>query len=106
MESSRDLTFGKFKRTIEAIEGSSHFLQLFSRAMVDDPNGDALPLFELGLALLLDKPIVLLHDPGDGELPRKLRRIADHVIAYDRTDPESSMPELLRVLSQVRDGGN
>ena len=44
---------------------------------------------ELGLSIMLEKPIVLIVRPGT-KVPRKLRQLADGVIEADLNDPRAS----------------
>ena len=44
---------------------------------------------ELGLSIMLDKPLVLVIRPGM-KIPDKLRAIADEVIEIDIADPEQA----------------
>jgi hypothetical protein len=56
------------------------------------PNGESDIKFavELGLSIMLDKPIVLVCEPGQA-LPPKLRKLADDVIEVDwRGDPSAA----------------
>lgn len=96
---------GDFRRDIEGIVGSSAVMQIFNVSMVTDWSADVLPVLHIGVAVMLDKPLVVLVAPGE-TLPEKLRRVADHVITFDPDDPESAMPEITRALSSVRDGAN
>ena len=79
---SDDLMMRTFRDSIEGITGSSVFMQLFHPSMVTDWEGAALPLFELGAALMLDKPLVVLVDARD-PIPERLRRAADRIIEID-----------------------
>lgn len=52
---------------------------------------------ELGMMIMLDKPIVVVTTPGQ-EIPARLRRIADEVIEIDWNAPRSDQ------LKAVQDG--
>ena len=43
---------------------------------------------ELGLSIMLDKPIVVVLMPGQ-EIPEKLRAVADEVLELDMTQPDA-----------------
>ena len=57
---------------------------------------------ETGLALLLDKPIVLLVVHG-ARIPPKLRAIADGIIEVDDLDTEAGAREVARQLKEFSD---
>ena len=78
----------------DGIESSAHFLQLYHPGMRDDFLDDPWPAIQLGIALLMGKPIIVIVPPGR-ELPEKLRRIADHVI--EGGGPEEWAGELARI---------
>ena len=78
-EQERPARMGDYQWSVDGVRDSGTFLQLFNRSMVDDPLGDPLPLFQLGLAVLFDKPIVVAVEAG-AELPANLRRIADRIV--------------------------
>ena len=77
--------------SLEGISESAIFAQLFHPAMVTDPNADALPLFQLGAAIMLDKPllVIVLQDREDA-LPEKLRRFADKVVVVPDMGPRGA----------------
>ncbi len=73
----RDLT----RRNYEALSGSTTFCVLFNEQMITE----VLPLIQMGLAVYLDKPIVLLAPKGS-VIPANLRAMAT---AIEEFDPEN-----------------
>lgn len=75
--------------TLRRIDSSAVFMQIYHPSMqdlADDPS----PAFQLGAAILLDKPIVVLRAPGRA-VPAQLLRIADEVVDFDMdADPAGS----------------
>jgi hypothetical protein len=67
------------KENIEKINESAAFISLFNEKMADEP----LPCLQLGLAMLLDKPIYLLVPEGD-VLPENLKKVAVRIEYYKR----------------------
>lgn len=63
----------------EGVLASSVFLNLFHPDMVLDPTGNAIPLAQLGIAIMLGKPLIVVCD-SEHPLPAKLALIADRVI--------------------------
>lgn len=87
----------------DAIAGSTVFVQLYNKKMVDEP----VSLMQLGLAIMLDKPIGLMVQEGE-QLPEKLRCIADAITYYSKADDRSvrkATSELLRLMKDwLREG--
>jgi len=72
------------ERTFDKVESSAIFVPLFTKAYSRDPRA----LMELGMALVLDKPIYLLVQ-RDTKLPENLRRLAcgiEYFTAEDDVD--------------------
>jgi len=63
---------------------------------------DAKIAVELGAAILLDKPIIVLASPGV-EVPSKLRKVAERVMVFDMND-QKAMDELGEVLLSFVEG--
>ncbi len=73
--------------------------------IVPDSEPDVKLAVELGLSILLDKPLVLLAWPGR-PVPRRLRRCADHVIEMEHDpDTEAGEIELINKLRSVTGTG-
>jgi len=86
------------RRNAELIGDSHWFLVLFNDQMVEE----VIPLLQMGLAVYLDKPIVLLV-PRGASIPMNLRRLALHVAEFDPTAPaslEAATRELQRAMTQ------
>jgi hypothetical protein len=49
---------------------SAVFMNLWSDTMARDPSGDPVPVMQLGYAMLLDKPIVIVAPHGSKGVPR------------------------------------
>jgi hypothetical protein len=68
------------------------------------PNGkaDIKYAVELGLSIMLDKPIFLVCEPGQ-ILPDKLLRIADRVIEVDLTDTTAAKEAIADAITEFTD---
>lgn len=81
-----------YQKNYRLIEGSQVFLSLYNKKMGDDP----LPAMQLGIAILLEKPIYLLVKKGD-VVPDKMRKIADRIEYYEsKHDLECAVNNLLK----------
>ena len=69
------------RETVAKLDSSSAFISLFSASMAEEP----LPALQLGVAMLLDKPIYVLVPEGV-ELPENLKKVAVRIEYYKR-DP-------------------
>lgn len=72
-----------FDRNREGISSSEMFVVGFSGT-----RDDALQCLQLGMAIMMNKPIVILAD-GDVELPKTLERVAVKVTRAQFSDPEA-----------------
>jgi hypothetical protein len=82
-------------RNCAMIDDSKVFLSLFSRDMTKD----AIPCLQLGLAMMLDKPIIVVAAPED-EIPENLQNVAVAIFQGDLNDErfkEFLGKELLRL---------
>lgn len=77
-----------YEENYRKIEESNIFLSLFNEKMGEE----ALPAMQLGIALLLGKPVYLLVKKGE-VVPEKLRKIADRIEYYG---DEAEMQEAVR----------
>ena len=83
---------GAYQRNYRLINGSQAFLSLFNKKMADDP----IPAMQLGIAILLEKPIYLLVKNGE-EIPDKMRKIADRIEYYEsEEDLEQAINNLFK----------
>ena len=81
-----------YQRNYRLINGSQAFLSLFNKKMADDP----IPAMQLGIAILLEKPIYLLVKNGE-EIPDKMRKIADRIEYYEsEEDLEQAINNLFK----------
>lgn len=69
------------RRNFEGLSGSKTFVCLFNERMVDE----VLPLLQMGLAVYLDKPIVILAPKG-ALIPANLRAMATAIEEFDHDD--------------------
>lgn len=74
------------RRVTQGVSDSAVFCNLWHETMRSDPFADPRPLIQLGYAMLLDKPIVVLL-PRGAELPEHLARAADRIIPFDPDAP-------------------
>jgi len=72
------------RRTFEGLSGSRGFCLLWNERMVDE----VIPIIQLGLAVYLDKPILVLMPTGS-VLPANVRAMATGIEEYDPDDPVS-----------------
>lgn len=52
---------------------------------------------ELGLSILLDKPIILCVTPG-AKVPNKLAKVADDIIEIDPSDPATAAAKIAAII--------
>lgn len=84
------------KRNVGPLADSSVFLAILS----DDYERDALAVLQLGLAVLMDKPIYLLVPKGT-ELKANVKRLAIDIEYFDREKPGSVEAATERLLSKL-----
>ena len=68
-------------RTFDKVENSAGFLAMFTEAYKRDPSA----LMQLGMAVVLDKPLLLLVAAGV-EIPENVRRLARAIETYSNLD--------------------
>ena len=61
-----------------------------------DTTGDVKYWIELGASIMLDKPILLLVEPGQG-IPDKLRLVADLIVECDMGDEASKQRAMEKI---------
>lgn len=99
----RDPRFKKFARSVQedlvpAMKGSAYVMTIA-------PDGGAVDVkiaVEIGFAILLDKPLIVLKMPGR-PVAERLLRIADHVVEGDMTTEagkEAMFAKLKAVMNQ------
>jgi hypothetical protein len=69
------------RRNFEGLSGSKTFCLLWNAKMVEE----VIPILQMGLAVYLDKPIVVLMPKGN-VLPGNVRAMATAVEEYDPND--------------------
>lgn len=85
------------RRNFEGIKDSKTFCVIWNESMVDD----VIPLIQMGLAVYLDKPIVVVVPKGRGGIPANIRAMAVKIIEVDFDDPnamEQAKAEFLRAI--------
>lgn len=82
---------------IGAIDASAMVILPF---LTDRP--DAYAALQLGMALLLDKPLLLITSPG-ADVPARLRRVADAVVEAD-PDTGQGQEEVTRAIKRLTEG--
>ena len=85
-------------RTFDKVQGSNVFLALFTAAYQRDPQA----LMQLGMAVVLDKPLLLLVD-GDTPIPENVRRLARAIEVYQSLDDLGLATE--RLLKKAKELG-
>lgn len=86
-------------RNAEGIQNSAFFLAIFSGNYATD----AVCLLQLALAIVMDKPIVLIVPLGI-PIPAKLRQIADAIEEVDMEEPKAVEALLHRLGARLREG--
>jgi hypothetical protein len=72
------------RRNFDGLSGSKTFCLLWNENMVDE----VIPILQMGLAVYLDKPIVILMPKGS-LMPANLRAMATAIEEFDPNDPKS-----------------
>jgi hypothetical protein len=85
-------------RTFDKVNGSHVFLALFTAAYQRSPAA----LMQLGMAVVLDKPLLLLVD-GDTKIPENVRRLARAIEVYTSLDDMAFATE--RLLAKAKELG-
>jgi hypothetical protein len=85
-------------RTFDKVQASAVFLALFTDAYKREPEA----LMQLGMATVLDKPLLLLV-AADIEIPENVRRLARAIEVYTNLDDLSVATD--RLLVKARDLG-
>lgn len=80
-------------RNLGPMKGSSIFLALSPEKMKDDPT----PIFQFGLALLLDKPIIILVPEGE-PVPKNVQKVALEIVTFKNGDWNEGQRKLKEAL--------
>lgn len=84
------------KRNFEMINSSETFCVLFNEKMLEE----VIPVLQMGLAIYLDKPIVIVAARG-AEIPMNVRRVAVAIEEYEHDDQGSFEAAVRRVAQKV-----
>lgn len=84
----------------DRIRDSKMFLTLFNQ----DMRKEALPCLQLGLAIMMDKPILILA-PREAVIPTNLKRIAVAIERFDSDDIENTKTAMDRLMKKAKDLG-
>src|SRR5215831_14196823 len=86
------------RKVTEGQRASAVFCSLWSDGMRDDPGRDPIPVIQLGYAMLLDKPIVIVA-PRGARVPENVKRAALAVEFYEPDDVLSVRAATLRAIT-------
>ena len=67
---------------LDGLKDSEVFTQMLSPEMLDDPESDINPVLQLGAAMLLDKPILIVEMCGV-KTPENLRKVAAKIVVWE-----------------------
>jgi hypothetical protein len=76
---------------------SAAFMSLWSDTMADDPSSEPVPVMQLGYAMLLDKPIIVVARHG-ARIPENVKRVAVAVEFYDDGNTDSLHAATVRAM--------
>lgn len=85
------------RRATKGQRGSSAFLQIWDERIREDPGSAPEVLIQLGYAMILDQPIVVVA-PDGSYVPDNIRRAAHAVEFFDPDDMDSMKSATLRAL--------
>lgn len=83
------------RETLEKMTDSAFVMSI----VPDDKNLDVKFAVELGMAIMLDKPIMAIVQPG-ARIPDKLRTVCEEIVEMD-IDLEEGRAELLKAISRM-----
>lgn len=86
------------QRVTRGQKESALFMNLWSDVMADDPSSEPVPVMQLGYAMLLDKPIVIVA-PHGSRIPANVQRVARAIEFFDHGDTESLRAATLRAFN-------
>jgi len=67
------------------VKESANFISLWNDAMARDPLDDPAVVLQIGLAMLLDRPIIVIAPHGSA-VPENVRRVAKSIKFYNPAD--------------------
>jgi hypothetical protein len=80
----------------KTIASAEWFVVSYDEDVIEQP----IPLLQMGLAVYLDKPIVVVVPIGI-KIPMNLRRLALRIVEYDPADPSTITDMLVRIRRTV-----
>ena len=93
----REIILGKIaKENREKISGAVVFMELFNEKIAEEP----IPMMQLGMAVMLDKPILLLV-PRGAKIPRNLVVMAKAIEYFDPGGNGSLKAAVEKLLKEV-----
>lgn len=96
------MELGDFK-SLEGVKESHVFMTMLSPSLLENPGGDIRPVLELGAAMLLDKPIIVMECHG-AKCPENLRKVAWRIIEFDPEDMDKAADEVKKVFEEIAAG--
>lgn len=90
-ESAKEWAAKAFKGNLEPLKGSEFFLCLFS----GDVEKDALMCLQFGMAMFLDKPIIIICRVGQ-HIPENLRKVAKVIREVDIENHPTEAAEAIK----------
>lgn len=85
------------QRVTKGQKESACFLELWSDKLREDPSKEPISLMQLGYAMILDRPIVIVAPMGSN-VPENIRRVARAVEFFHPDDEQSLQSATLRAL--------
>lgn len=102
-EKQDDAELTEWARSVtNGIEDSAVFVSIVSPTLFSmEPVTDWVPIVQLGLAVVLDKPIVFLV-PSGTMIPESIRRLATVIEQFDPNDKQSFDDASRRLLTRIK----
>lgn len=97
-EKLREWCDENWKLNEENLKSSSTYCGLFAKGALGDPQ----MALSLGMALMLNKPIILLVDKTTS-LPKRLKELAEHVEYFDPKDDKSLEKATIEMTKKARE---
>lgn len=100
-EKTNEWLVASIKRNLKPMADSTMFVQLFSGGVEEDPNA----VLQLGMAMMLDKPIALVVLDGV-KVPKNIEKVAIAIERVSRDDPEMARKASEKIAEIVRKYAN
>ena len=81
---------------VKGMKDSAMFMQIFTADISKDPT----PALQLGYAMMLDKPIVIVAPRGT-PIPENIKKAARAIAFFDQNDAESVSVAVIEVLKEA-----